>query len=1072
MGNEVTQVKPATGAAILRKNADTAQKCALGSDGKCGFCQRTGYPILPLRYAVKPSFVPGPKANLQSLPQMEKFASHPLKGNRYTLRVLRKGYVHVYLGVRGHWQTYVATEDGFLRLLKNPDEPDAKLDRPMTDACKRDGHNVPASFVNIPDRYKKVWIGFADTPWRKEVRSAFEAKPDRRMQQVDITLLGADPSKHAGGLELSEDGVAIHDIVEEYTKDGAEYKKRQSYNANIVSAEKPDSGTFQWQSVHGDFPRIDQLGAIGAQVASYYKKTKRKVAALALFDPVGIVQEINGHVAHFVKCRQEFGVSVMRPLIVSQSLVGLKKFFEQAAAANREQQEAKEKKPDKQYEPDYEALPMPGTGGIPIYPLKQTTRAERAKRDADDAWKRIADRYDEGARVTFDKRYESGMKQYEQQIEQQGGDWAIWADSEDWRVHFNDYVTRYAGDFKSLLEMVALSISGGTGEDKASQALWLKWLSSKPDSSLNPVFRGLFGDRKELLAFLLPEKNSLSTKDNELNKGDKLYDITKNILASEEIDAPGKLEALIDGRAKQWASSLMATIGAVAARTEQKLSREASMTINRAMQASQYLYSGVSIIFIKVKMTIGDYLSLLKERGAKIGTSARKQVNSLLLAGFLSITDPKVRDTLIEVTIWTLEKAPVVKTALQDAVKFSNATNAEVMSQVRVSAVMLSSKTISELQSLAGNIQLKSKQARAFASDFLKRNVKIATVGEPVLAAGAVYFQCWALKDSIKAVKEKLGKEGDEAQLSLISASIGVLAASMEAIGASLKVVGTELLGKMLIRLAGWVALASGIVDAMQAFSASRRSTTRGDTQAADYYLMAMAALLGGTFAGAAALLMSSTSLVGGTLVLGPLGWAIILVAGGIFLMWLAMNAESNAAERWADRCYFGKNTLGKGIWTSDQINEEMGELNALVSGLRIELGSRNFTTRWFGEDKFSGDNVKLRLTFGMFNEKTSAYEWIWFARHRLKGHVELKRGRFGVPAFPLITVPLLSANDLKDIDQFNVNSGPDSSMKVVELYAKLDPAIYAETTVVINFWPDAKSSDDCLAGSLVTEEV
>ncbi|MDR6396907.1 T6SS effector BTH_I2691 family protein [Herbaspirillum seropedicae] len=1072
MGNEVTQVKPATGAATLRKNADTAQKCALGSDGKCGFCQRTGYPILPLRYAVKPTFVRGSRLSLQSLPQMEKFAAHPLKGNRYTLRVLRKGYVHVYMGVKGHWQTYVVTEDGYLRLLKNPSDPDAKLDRPLTDACKRDGHNIPASFINIPDRYKKVWIGFSDTPWRKEVRNAFEAKPDRRMQQVDITLLAADPSKHAGGLELTEDGGAVHTFVEEYTKDGAEYKSRQSYKANIVSAEKPDSGMFQWQSIHGDFPRGGQLAAMGVHASSYHKKTKRKVAALALFDPVGMVQELNGHVAHFVKCRQEFGVSVMRPLIVSQSLVGLKKFFEQAAAANREQQETKDKKPDKQYEPDYEALPMSGTGGIPVYPMKQTTRAERAKRDADDAWKRIAARYDEGARVTFDQRYQSGMMQYEQQIEQQGGDWAIWADSEDWRAHFRDYVTPYAADFKAFLEMVALSISGGTGEDKVSQALWVKWLSSKPDADFNPVFRGLFGDRKELLAFLLPEKNSLSTKDNELNKGDKLYDIAKNILASKEVDAPGKLEELIDGRAKQWASSLMATIGAVAARTEQKLSQEASKTINRAMQASQYFYSGVSVIFINVKMTIGDYLGLLKERGAKVGTSARKQVNSLLLAGFLSITDPKVRDTLIEVTIWTLEKASVVKTALQDAAKFSKTANAEVMSQMRVSAVMLSSKAISELQSLAGNIQLKSKEARAFASDLLKRNVKIAAVGEPVLAAGAVYFQSWALRDSIKSVKEKLGKEGDEAQLSLISASIGVLAASMEAIGASMKVVGTELLGKMLIRLAGWIALASGIVDAIQAFSASRRAAARGDTQAADYYLMATAALLGGTFAGAAALAMSSTSLVGGTLVLGPLGWAIILVAGGVFLLWLAMNAESTAAERWADRCYFGKNTLGKGLWTSNQINEEMGELNALVSGLRIELGSRNFTTRWFGEDKFSDDNVKLRITFGMFSEKTSTYEWIWFARHRKKGHVELKRGRFGVPAFPLNTVSLLSATELKGVDQVRVNPGPDSSTTVVELYAQLDSAIYAETTVVINFWPDAMSSEDCLAGSLVTEEV
>ncbi len=107
---------------------------------------------------------------------MEKFSAQPLKANRYTLRVLRKGYLHVYLGVTGHWQCYVVTDDGYLRLLNNPDDPDAKQDRPLTNACKRDGHNIPASFIHIPDGYMKIWIGFADIPWRKEVRSSLEKK--------------------------------------------------------------------------------------------------------------------------------------------------------------------------------------------------------------------------------------------------------------------------------------------------------------------------------------------------------------------------------------------------------------------------------------------------------------------------------------------------------------------------------------------------------------------------------------------------------------------------------------------------------------------------------------------------------------------------------------------------------------------------------------------------------------------------------------------------------------------------------------------------------------------------------
>ncbi|UIN21240.1 hypothetical protein LAZ82_22770 [Herbaspirillum frisingense] len=177
MDTDATQIRPATGAATLRANADSAQKCALGANGQCSFCQRTGYPILPLRYAVKPAYVTTLGTNLLSLPQMEKFSAQQLKGNRYTLRILRKGYVHVYMGVKGHWQIYAVTEDGYLRLLKNPDDPDAKLDRPLTEACKRDGHNIPASFINIPERYKKVWIALPTLLGAR--RSAMPSKASR-----------------------------------------------------------------------------------------------------------------------------------------------------------------------------------------------------------------------------------------------------------------------------------------------------------------------------------------------------------------------------------------------------------------------------------------------------------------------------------------------------------------------------------------------------------------------------------------------------------------------------------------------------------------------------------------------------------------------------------------------------------------------------------------------------------------------------------------------------------------------------------------------------------------------------
>ncbi|NUU01330.1 T6SS effector BTH_I2691 family protein [Herbaspirillum robiniae] len=1070
MGTDATKVKPTTGAATLRANADSAQKCALGANGQCSFCQRTGYPILPLRYAVKPAYVTALGTDPRSLPQMEKFAAQQLKGNRYTLRVLRKGYVHVYMGVKGHWQTYAVTEDGYLRLLKNPDDPDAKGDRPLTEACKRDGHNIPASFINIPEKYKKVWIGFADLPWRKEVRAAFEAKPDARMQQVDVVQLASVPAQAPNALEITSDGAGLHAYVEEYAKDAGEYAKRLNYPAQVVSAKGVSTGTFQWESLHGNYSRGGQLTALGEQAASYQKKTKRKMAALALHDPVGMVQELNGAVAHVVKARQDFGVSVMRPLMVSQSILGLKKFFEQAAAASREAQEKKDNKPDKQYETDYESTPMSGSAGIPVYSMKQTTRAERAQRDADDAWNRVAKRYDEGARAAFDRRYEDAMKLFAQGVEDQGHDWALWAGGDAWRFHFKDYLTNYISDYKGLVEMSAVCLSGGTGEDKYSQALWMKWFSAKPDDVTNPVFQALFGGRKELLAFLLPEKPSLWREDNELNKTDKLYETAKGITASEEVGGPDKLEHFIDNRVKNWAASLMTTISAISTRIDAKLSSVASLTVNRAIQTGQYLYSGISTTFIKVKMTVGDYLKLLNELGMKARDGMRKQVNSLLFAGVLSIADAKIRDHIIDVTIWTIEKASAIKAAISDAAKSAVGVGATALGKLSVSAAMVSDEVMRELRSLTGKIELNTQQARTLARDLMARNLKLGAVGEPALAAGSLYFQLWAWKDSMKSVKEKLGADGTEAQLSLLSAGIGVFAAGTEALGGLFKVFSAEVGGKLLVRWAGIIGMFSAATDVVQSAAASVRTYKKGDKEASQYYRAA--ALTFALSVVASGFAIGTPALLGGLLGLGPLGWVILLVGVGIFLTWMAMNAESTPAELWADRCYFGKNINGKGLWADAQMNEEMQELNSIVSGLRVELGSRSFSSRWFGDDKFEDDNVKLRIAFGMFSAESSAYEWIWYARHKSRGNVELKRGQVGKVPRQLATSSLKSTAGLSGSDVPKVHSGPENSVKLVEMYAAVDSGKYAETTVMINFWPDAANSEDCLAGTVVTEDV
>lgn len=1074
MDTDVTQVKSATGAAKMRANADSAQKCALGSNGQCSFCQRTGYPILPLRYAVKPAYVTTLNTNLLSLPQMEKFSAQPLKGNRYTLRVLRKGYVHVYLGVKGHWQTYAVTEDGYLRLMKNPDDPDAKADRPLTEACKRDGHNIPASFINIPERYRKVWIGFADIVWRKEVRDAFEAKPDARMQRVDCSALAANPGQHEHALELSETAIELHNFTEEYALDDKEYKLRRTYFAEVLSAEKTVKQQFLWESLHGNFSRAGHLTALGSHVKAYSQKTSkqfgatRKIAAVALADPVGMVQELNTTRLYFIKARQNFTDKVMRPLLISKSILGLKDYFERTALVVRTMDEKKKNLPDQQTETIGYSDPMLGLGGTST---TTTTRKERASQDAQVAWRRIAERYSEPNRADFDKRYEAGMKLFNEQIELQSADWAAWAQDSAWTNHLRDYRTSFGSDYRALVQNYAPCLAGGCGEEQYTQAVWKTWLVGRVDDPSLPVYPVLFGNRKDILAYLVPA-------DGELNKGDKLYDFAKNIVASEETGEVKKRVKELTLSAKDDLAQVALALSASISRLEVQITAQAALIAHRAIQAAMTLYEDVEPIFIKVSLTVGEYQRLISEVAFKLGNKLRKDVGSLVFGGLLNISNPAVRDKTIDIIIWSFDRAATVKSTLAKAMLEGKEGTLGAARALSISSIIISNTANQELRSLGQKLELNAMQAKNLVRDMLSKNLKIAEIGEPLLGVGAMFFQAWAFKSSVKDMKEKLGADGQEAQLALLSAGLGLVAATIETVGVLFKTVGKELVGKALAKLAGFIGAASCLVDAIQSVFAGNRAGSRGDSNARNAYYAAAVLF------GVSAFVSSYAVAIGSSALLGPIGLALLLVGLGIGSIWYAMNAESTQAEMWADRCYFGINRNKRGKWSDAEFSIEVAELNSIVIGLRVELGSRSFITRtWGGMVDFDGhsdDNVKLKISFGMFDIEKSAYEWAWYARHKKYGTVLIASGKYGATPWKLASVAAGNLNKsnlktLQSVDLYQPTLTFDDKGSVAAAvqqgYANIDTAEFEETSLQVNYWPDS-GEPSCLTGTVVNEEL
>ncbi|UIN21239.1 hypothetical protein LAZ82_22765 [Herbaspirillum frisingense] len=895
------------------------------------------------------------------------------------------------------------------------------------------------------------------------------------MQQVDCSALAANPAQHKHAFELSETAAELHNFAEEYALDDAEYNLRLTYTAKVLSAEKTVEQKFLWESLHGNFARAGQMAALGSHAKAYAQKTAkqfgaaRKIAVLALADPVGMVQELNASRLHFIQARQNYTDKVMRPLVISKSILGLKDYFEKTALAVRTMDEKKKNLPDVQTETINSIDPALGVGGVGT--SFTTTRKERAQQDAAAAWSKIAERYSEAKRSAFDKRYQDAMKLFYEEIEAQAHDWSLWAKDSAWVVHFKDYRTSFGSDYVGLVQVYAPALAGGAGEDKYSQAVWQTWLNAQVDDPNSPIWPALFGNRKDLISYLVPA-------DGELNKGDKLYDVSKNLVASEQGEKVQKKIKEFIGEVRNSLTQVMLAISASVGRLESTINARAVLIAHRATQAALTLYNEVEPIFIKVQMTVREYQRLLSDLAFQAAGKARKEVGSLVLAGLMSINNPRVRDTVIEVTLWTFEKAATIKAMLEKAAKEGATTVRNAIRSVEISSVIISHTVAQELGALGRRIEMSTAQASEFARSILSKSLRVGSqLQEPLLAGGAVIFQAWAFKSSLKDVKEKLGAEGDEAQLSLISAGIGVLAATTEAAGTVLKIAGKELISKRLLLTAGLLGALSGIVDAVQAFYSASRAKSHGDKTAAGLYIVATMMFFGSAIASGAAAIIGSSTLF------GPLGVALVLVGLGVVAMWYAMNAESSQAELWADRCYFGVNRNEKGIWTDAQMAEEMAALNAIIAGLRIELGTRSMASRISGALDFDGhlsDNVRLKISFGMFDQENSAYEWEWYAKHKKNGNVLLYKDSYGRPPWPLAPTPTraLRKSDIAQwpsVDPYArtlvFDDEGNTAAAIQQAYASIHSGEFSEISLKVNYWPDS-SDTSCLTGTVVNEEL
>lgn len=183
---------------------------------KCTNCEKTGLPILPVRYSVLPKQV---KASIPKGISGTRVTDIPLDTHHYGLRTLREGWIYLFyeVGPRGnrYWEAYKVTPDG---LLWKQDLPPSREMRIHPECAKR-AIAVPMALIAIERPEKctgRVFIAFSEHAWHKEVFNRYAsdgALMQARMQFIkpsDWIASGTDPNGHA--IVATEQ--AIDDVIE------------------------------------------------------------------------------------------------------------------------------------------------------------------------------------------------------------------------------------------------------------------------------------------------------------------------------------------------------------------------------------------------------------------------------------------------------------------------------------------------------------------------------------------------------------------------------------------------------------------------------------------------------------------------------------------------------------------------------------------------------------------------------------------------------------------------------------------------------------------------------------------
>ena len=437
----------------------------------------------------------------------------------------------------------------------------------------------------------------------------------------------------------------------------------------------------------------------------------------------------------------------------------------------------------------------------------------------------------------------------------------------------------------------------------------------------------------------------------------------------------------------------------------QHISERARELVGYLHRKAWLRFSGVQITQVTVALKLGEYLTLLNETlderieqfrtqlDEQFRKPAQRKVRAMLLSGYLTPALASSHGKLIDVTLWSLESAEDLRARLETLRAGIGDGIDRSLRKVSIDTGAIKGG----MDNITRHLNLDAEDARLFVRDTMSRLRNVATprvegAFNLGLVLGSLWFQQDSLRRSYANLMKAFGDERPEAAAAFMSAAVGNLGVGVEVAGAAIQTVRPALMtnvyargqvtsvgmGGRILQFGSALAAVATAVEGVQYALAAGRTHEVGDHEARNAYAW------GAVVAGLSAGLGIVGSIGATTVLLVPLGFAVILGFVALAFAMRAKELESQPLELWARHSRWGL-PVGHRRWThSFDMDTAISALNAALLGLTAELDVTERVQRPGDKVSGRGGTLDYRIVLPGYCADTSRYEWaLWAFRAR-----------------------------------------------------------------------------------------